>query len=137
MAGYSGKPLWQKLGFRENMKVVALGSPPAYQEMLGDAPSLRIVRSASKAAQPYEAVHLFCTRQAELEKHLVNLRSKIAQDGMVWVSWPKKSSGVASDLSDNSVRAAALPLGFVDNKVCAVDDTWSGLKLVIRVSERN
>jgi hypothetical protein len=135
MAGYSDKPLWKKLGYREGMTVLAVNAPPSYRDMLGELPPLvRIVKSAS---DPYEAVHLFCTVQSDLEKRLKTLRSRLAQNGMVWVSWPKKASKMPSDISDNSIRDAALPLGFVDNKVCAIDDTWSGLKLVIRVTERN
>jgi hypothetical protein len=135
MAGYSGKALWQKLGYREGMTVLAINAPADYLEMLGAAPpELRILKSTRK---PYSAVHLFETSQDALKKQLVALRQDISQDGMVWVSWPKKSSKMHGDINDNSIRAAALPLGFVDIKVCAVDDTWSGLKLVIRKTERS
>jgi hypothetical protein len=134
MAGYSGKPLWQKLGYREGMTVLTINAPQSYNEMLGATPpELRILKSAHK---PYSAVHLFETSQDALKKQLIALRQEITQDGMLWVSWPKKSSKMPSDINDNSIRNVALPLGFVDIKVCAVDDTWSGLKLVIRKTER-
>jgi hypothetical protein len=126
--------LWQKLEYREGMAVLIINAPASYRELLGATPpAIRILKSTSK---PYAAVHLFATSQEVLKKQLVTLRQDIAQDGMVWVSWPKKTSKMPSDVSENSIRDAALPLGFVDIKVCAVDDTWSGLKLVIRKAER-
>jgi hypothetical protein len=134
MAGYSGKALWQKLGYRDDMTILTINAPSDYREMLGATPpELRILTSTRK---PYAAVHLFETSQDALTKQLVSLRQEITQDGMLWVSWPKKSSKMPSDINDNSIRNVALPLGFVDIKVCAVDDTWSGLKLVIRKTER-
>jgi hypothetical protein len=81
-------------------------------------------------------VHLFVTRRAAMKKHLDALRRQLAPAGFVWVSWPKKSSGVATDITEDTIREVALPLGFVDIKVCAVSEVWSGLKLVIRKSER-
>lgn len=81
-------------------------------------------------------MHLFATTRADLAKHLKALRPKLAQDGMIWVSWPKKSSGVATNITEDTIREVALPMGYVDIKVCAVTEVWSGLKLVIRKSER-
>jgi hypothetical protein len=134
MAGYSEKALWMKLGYQEGMTVLTLHAPASYRAMLGEGlPKIRLHTSASP---PYAAVHVFATSRDVLEQALTTLRNDIAQDGMVWVSWPKKSAGVSTNVTEQSIRAAALPLGFVDIKVCAVDDTWSGLKLVIRKAER-
>jgi hypothetical protein len=130
MAGYSGTPLVKKLGIREQMRVVALQAPPNYEHLLGDLPSgARIVTRVTDGAQ---FLHVFVTRRKDLERRLKQLRQSLNQAGALWISWPKKSSGVPSDVTENVVREVALPLGFVDIKVCAIDETWSGLKLVIR-----
>lgn len=132
--GYSGKPLASKLGWREDMTVLTIDAPDNYASLLGEVPKgLKIVGKASK---PYAAAHLFCISRADLQKHLQRIRQELAQDGILWVSWQKKTSGIASDLNDNVIREVALPLGLVDIKVCAVSEIWSGLKLVIRKSER-
>lgn len=131
---YSRKPLAGKLGWRDGMKVLTINAPDNYEELLGELPAGASI--VSKAGKPYAAVHLFCTSRTDLQKHLQRLRQELAQDGILWASWPKKTSGVASDLSDNVIRDIALPMGYVDIKVCAVSDIWSGLKLVIRKSER-
>lgn len=83
-------------------------------------------------AEGIDAAHVFVTERADLEARLITLRRQIAPDGQVWVSWPKKAAGVPTDITEDTIREVALPLGFVDTKVCAVDETWSGLKLVIR-----
>jgi hypothetical protein len=133
-AGYSGKPLSSKLGWREGARILAIDAPADYADLLGVLPDgARIV---AKTTKPYSAVHLFSTSRNSLQKQLQQLRQELAQDGMLWVSWPKKASAVASDLNDNVIREIALPLGLVDIKVCAVSDIWSGLKLVIRKTER-
>ena len=134
-AGYSGKPLAEKLGIKPGMKVAVVGAPANYVELLGGLPP-----GATMVRKPPEGaafVHLFVKRAAQLGEHLVVYRKAIAQDGMVWVSWPKKSSMVPTDITEHVVRALALPLGFVDVKVCAVDETWTAFKLVIRLSERS
>jgi hypothetical protein len=105
-----------------------------YRTWLGELP--KGVTIASKAPQPLRAVHIFATRRVMLEKRLADLRPRLDAAGFVWVSWPKKASKVATDVSEDTIREVALPLGFVDVKVCAVSDVWSGLKLVIRKSER-
>jgi hypothetical protein len=128
MAGYSGKPLAQKLGIKANVTVI--NAPPGYRKLLGQLPA------GVKFSASNEFIHLFAKRRADLEKQLSILRRKIADTGTVWVSWPKKSSGVATDITEDVIRAVALPLGFVDVKVCAVDETWSGLKLMIRKENR-
>lgn len=134
MAGYSGTPLAGKLGLKPPMTLVALNAPREYPSWLGKlAPGIDL---ASKASAPLRAVHLFATNRGALEKQLASLRKRLEQTGFVWVSWPKKASKVPTDITEDVIRAVALPLGFVDVKVCAVSEVWSGLKLVIRKSER-
>jgi hypothetical protein len=134
MAVYTDKPLWKKLGYQAGMTVMIINAPSNYEVMLGELPPE--VRLCESARGPYAAAHLFTASRDELDKQLKLLRGQLAQDGMIWVSWPKKSSKVATDITDNVIREVALPLGFVDVKVCAVDEVWSGLKLVIRKTER-
>ena len=130
MAGYSGTPLAQKLGIKEGATVVALGAPTNYPTLLAPLPRGAVI--TARASRMPEFVHVFSTKRDDLEARLRKLRPAIAQDGVVWVSWPKKTAKVPTDITEDVIRAVALPLGFVDIKVCAVDDTWSGLKLVIR-----
>jgi hypothetical protein len=134
MAGYSKTPLAQKLGIKAGTKVFALGVPAGYRKWLAPLPDK--VSFADKALAGSEFVHLFVTERRVLEKELKRLRKLLADTGTLWVSWPKKSSGVASDITEDTIRDVCLPLGFVDVKVCAVDDTWSGLKLMIRREHR-
>jgi hypothetical protein len=134
MAGYSGTPLAQKLGIKPKMRVVLLNAPANYRQLLGEFAN--DAQFANRVTANSDFVHLFTKRRRELERQLVRLRSKLADSGTLWVSWPKKSAGVPTDITEDVVRAVALPLGFVDIKVCAVDETWSGLKLVIRRSNR-
>src|ERR1700758_3390858 len=134
MAGYSGTPLSQKLGIKPGTIVVAIAPPNNYRKLLEPIPSG--VNFATRPVGGSKLIHLFATRRSELAKELSILRRKIAEDAAVWVSWPKKSSGVATDITEDVIRAVALPLGFVDIKVCAVDETWSGLKLMIRRENR-
>ena len=134
MAGYSGTPLSQKLGIKPGTIVVAIDPPENYRKLLEPIPSG--VNFATRPVGKSKFIHLFVTRRSELAKQLSILRHKIAPDAAVWVSWPKKSSGVPTDITEDVIRAVALPLGFVDIKVCAVDDTWSGLKLMIRKENR-
>jgi hypothetical protein len=134
MAGYSGTPLAQKLGIKPGSTVVILNGPLNYQKLLGAA-----AKSASfSTAVGNDAgfVHLFVTKRSDLDKKLRALRRKLADTGILWISWPKKSAGVPTDVTEDVIRAVALPLGFVDIKVCAVDEIWSGLKLVIRREHR-
>jgi hypothetical protein len=134
-AGYSGTPLPKKLGIKPGASVVVIGAPADYEKLVAPLPDgARIVGRMPK--QP-EFVHLFATTRGDLAKHLERLRPILLADGTVWVSWPKKASGVATDITEDVIRAVALPLGFVDVKVCAVDETWSGLKLVIRKELRS
>ena len=134
MAGYSGKPLTQKLGVKPGAAISVINAPSHYRKLLG--PISKSLIFNDKAAPNAPFVHIFVTRRGDLEKNLRQIRSKLADDGLVWVSWPKKTSGVTTDVTEDVVRAVALPLNFVDVKVCAVDDIWSGLKLVIRREHR-
>jgi hypothetical protein len=131
MAGYSGTPLWKKLGYKNGDRAFVEGAPQSYPTMLA-LPHEISVKWAKHPQNGLNFVHLFGESKAKLEQKLPSLRKTIAQDGIIWVSWPKKSSGVPTDITENVVREIALPLGLVDIKVCSVDDVWSGLKLVIR-----
>ena len=128
--GYSGTPLAKKLSLRDGQRVWFDAMPESvFDEIAEYALELRFV---ADPAQGLDAAHLFVTERAVLEQRLQSLRHQIAPDGQVWVSWPKQASKVPTDITEDTIRAAALPLGFVDTKVCAVDEVWSGLKLVIR-----
>jgi hypothetical protein len=134
MAGYSGKPVVQKLGIKPGFCIFAAGVTSAYSDIVGKLPAKVTVVARLKA--PVDMVHLFATEAAGLAGKLRAYREAIAPDGIIWVSWPKKASGVATDLSDVVVRDTALPLGLVDIKVCAIDDVWCGLKFVIPRDQR-
>ena len=135
MAGYSGTPLARKLGIKERNKVHVSGAPDNYRSLLEPLPPA--VEFTSKLDRSIDIVHLFVTGRAALDKTLRSLRGKLDPRAAVWVSWPKKSAKMATDITENTVRDVALPLGFVDIKVCAVDDVWSGLKLVVRKELRS
>ena len=134
MAGYSGTPLPQKLGLKPNEQVVLINAPKNYAKLLGAIPPGVVFSERMKTGARF--IHLFSAKRSELQKKLVTLRKQFADDGTLWVSWPKKSAGVPTDITEDVIRAVALPLGFVDIKVCAVDETWSGLKLMIRRENR-
>jgi hypothetical protein len=135
VAGYSGKPLSQKLGLKPGFCIFVDRAPADYRGIVGQWPDgAKIV---ARAAAPLDFVHVFATEAKGLAAKLSRYREAITPDGMIWVSWPKKASGVATDLSDVAVRDLALPLGLVDIKVCAIDETWSGLKFVIPKSQRD
>jgi hypothetical protein len=131
MVGYSGTPLWKKLGYRAGLVALVESTPSGYLDSLA-LPGDVAPKWTKRLSQRIELVHLFVTKFSTLESRLKTLRKGIAPECMVWVSWPKKASGMATDITEDRVRDAALPLGFVDIKVCAIDETWSGLKLVIR-----
>src|SRR6266446_4845073 len=134
MAGYSGTPLPQKLGIKPGLMVVTINAPANYRRLLGQIPDS--VTFSNRVTANSMFVHLFTTKRSELERRLSILRDKISDNGAVWVSWPKKSSEISTDVTEDVIREIALPLGFVDIKVCAVDDIWSGLKLMIRRENR-
>lgn len=129
MAGYSGTPLPKKLGLAPGMRVCAVGCDD-YAALVG-AGDLGLAMQAEPDATT-DLVHLFATRRGELEAWLPKLRRALRPDATLWVSWPKKSSNVDTEIVEGTIREVALPLGLVDVKVCAVDAVWSGLKLVLR-----
>ena len=135
MAGYSGTPLWKKLGYATGTRALVVGAPAAYKKLLAFPPEVKVTW-LTRSGRGMKFVHLFASRLSSLQKRLSTLRRAIAPDGVVWVSWPKKASGVPTDITEDRIRDIALPMGFVDIKVCAVDETWSGLKLMIRKTER-
>ncbi len=129
MAGYSGTPLARKLSLKNGQRVFWLDMPETVRATIAEAGlSLTSVRGDTEM----DAAHIFVTEKTVLENRLQDLRQVMARDGMVWVSWPKKASKRPTDITEDVIRAVALPMGFVDIKVCAVDEVWSGLKLVIR-----
>ncbi len=134
MAGYSGTPLAKKLGIQEGMSVATLGAPREYRAWLAPLPPA--VRFTAKPAAAVDLVHVFATKRTELTTTLKSCRKALAPDATVWVSWPKQASKVPTDITEDTIRDVALPMGFVDVKVCAVSDVWSGLKLVVRKSLR-
>jgi hypothetical protein len=130
-AGYSGTPLQQKLGYKEGWRVAFVGDvPDAFAKQFVGLD----VRAQVRA--PLDAVHLFTTTEADLRRRALKAMDALGDTGMLWVSWPKKSSGVATDLTEQTLRDVLLPTGWVDTKVCAVDETWSGLRFVKRLTER-
>jgi hypothetical protein len=129
-AGYSRRSLAAKLGIREGGRILLIDPPAGYARLLEPLP--RGVEFADAMSGRVDLVQVFCALCAALEALLVELRASLRGDAVLWVSWPKKSSMVASEITEDAIRELALPLGFVDVKVCAIDAVWSGLKLVIR-----
>jgi len=132
-AGYSGAPLAKKLGFGDGVSVFASRMPASVKAEINETAKPKF---AARPAKGQPAAHVFATKAKALEAELKQLRPLLASDGMVWVSWPKKAAKVETDITEDTIRKIALPMGYVDVKVCAVDETWSGLKLVIRKTER-
>lgn len=130
MAGYSGTPLASKLGIKAGMVLRVVNAPAGYRELLAPLPDG--ARIAVRASGREDVVHHFATRRVELAAALESYRRKLAATTPVWVSWPKKSAKLPTDITEDTIRSVALPLGFVDIKVCAVSEVWSGLKLVVR-----
>jgi hypothetical protein len=130
VAGYSGTPLAKKLGIKEQATVVAMDAPSNYRALLEPLPDA--VRFATKIDATTDIVHVFATKRSQLSRTLANCRKKLDPHAALWVSWPKKAANVPTEITEDVVRELALPLGFVDVKVCAVDEVWSGLKLVVR-----
>jgi len=134
VAGYSGTPLAKKLGIKQGSRLLAVNAPTEYAALLEPLPENVIFAHAGTAE--LDVVHVFTKSRVELIKLIDRYKTKIKQDGAIWVSWPKKASGIPTEVTEDTVREVALPLGLVDIKVCAVDETWSGLKLVIRKENR-
>jgi hypothetical protein len=136
MAGYSGTPLPQKLGIKADHRMALLGAPKDFSSTLGPLPSGVEEKTRLVDTAVFDIVLLFVTRQADLEAKFASVARHLDPAGGLWVAWPKKASGVASDVTEDTVRAVALAAGLVDNKVCAIDETWSGLRCVVRVKDR-
>ena len=134
MAGYSGTPLHRKLGIKEGHRVAFPAAPAEFQVLLGELPDGVTVKA--RAAGPLDVIVFFTTRRAELERRLPALRRAMDPAAGLWIAWPKRSSGVETDMTEDVVRELGLANRLVDNKVCAIDETWSGLRLVIRVEDR-
>jgi hypothetical protein len=133
-AGYSGTPLIAKLGIKPGMTIAIVHPPDDFDDTLGPLPDGVTVRRSLRGN--LDLILFFTTSRAELERRFTALVAALDADGSLWISWPKKSSGVSTDLTEDVLREVALPEGLVDNKVCAVDDTWSGLRLVVRKENR-
>ena len=131
-SGYSGKTAADKLGYKPDTRVLVVGRPKAMTTPIAD----KGVALMASGKGPFAAAHLFVTERARMAVELPRLMKTIDRDGMIWVSWPKKAAKVPTDITEDTVREVALPLGLVDVKVCAVDEIWSGLKLVIRKEKR-
>lgn len=130
MAGYSGTSLARKLGVKEGSRLLLVGAPGGYQKLLDPMPAG--VQFGTRLTKSTDIVHVFTVQKDELQRLLTSYRMKLKSTGTVWVSWPKKAAKVPTDITEDTVREVALPLGFVDVKVCAVNEVWSGLKLVVR-----
>jgi hypothetical protein len=133
MAGYSATPLAKKLGIREGHRVAFPGAPEHFEGLL-ELPEAVTIRSTVRG--PLDVIVFFTTRRADLERRLPSLRRALDPAGGLWVAWPKRASGVETDMTEDVVRDRGLAATLVDNKVCAIDETWSGLRLVIRLRDR-
>ena len=134
MAGYSGTPLTKKLGIKERHRVAFPSAPDGFRGLLGELPDGVSVKS--RASGPLDVIVFFTKRRAELERRLPALRGAMDPAAGLWIAWPKRSSGVETDMTEDVARELGLANRLVDNKVCAIDETWSGLRLVIRLKDR-
>jgi len=135
MAGYSGTPLPKKLGIKEGHRLGLIGAPEDFDTTLGDLPEAVVLRRSARGNA--DVLVYFTTSRAEFRKRLPALARSIYPDGGLWIAWPKRASKVPTDMTEDVVREEALPLGLVDNKVCAIDETWSGLRIVWRKERRH
>jgi hypothetical protein len=133
-AGYSGTPLAKKLGIKEGFIIRLINQPAHYFNLFTDLPAAIKIDPGKKSKKNF--IHYFTTAAAEMQQQLPLLRNEIVANGMIWVSWPKKAAKMKTDITEDAIRNYALSIGLVDIKVCAVDETWSGLKLVIPVKDR-
>ncbi len=129
-AGYSGTPLAKKLGYKESSQAFLVSAPRDYEQLLDPLPAGVVFKKV--AGPSVDIAHIFVTRREELTELLIALRKKLKPEATVWVSWPKRASKVPTSITEDTIREVALPIGFVDVKVCAVSEVWSGLKLVVR-----
>jgi len=136
MAGYSGTPLVKKLGFKEGFRTALVNPPKGFQKELAPVPN-NVSISVGTLTKPLDLIILFADSQKMLKMEFPRLARKLMENGMLWIAWPKKASGISTDLSDSSVRDIGLAAGLVDVKVCAINDVWSGLKFVYRLEDRS
>ena len=134
--GYSGTPLAKKLGLKDGQRVLWISLPPSLNDLRTSAMFVEIAQAGwetfTEGDAGYDVIHGFVTEKSVLASNVVTLKDEIDRDGAIWISWPKKASKVVTDITEDTIREVALPVGLVDVKVCAVDEIWSGLKLVIR-----
>jgi len=135
MAGYSGTPLVKKLGIKPGARLALVAAPARFDSTLGVLPEDTTVRRALRGG-PFDVILLFAPDRGHLERSFATAAGRLSPAGGLWVGWPKKASGVATDLTEDVVRAVGLEAGLVDNKVCAIDEVWSGLRFVFRVKDR-
>jgi hypothetical protein len=133
-AGYSGTPLIKKLGIKEESTVIIINSPESYNNYLGELPAGAVLKS--KLTGKFDFIHYFTKSKNDFQEKYPAMKKALNKDGQLWISWPKKSSKVTTDLTEDIIRNYALKNGLVDVKVCAIDETWSGLKLVYRLKDR-
>jgi hypothetical protein len=135
MAGYSGTPLAKKLGIKEGSRIALVNAPKDFESELGELPdNVQFVKRPTKSL---DIILLFVLTERALARDFAKLVARLTANGMMWIAWPKKSSGVTTDLSEQRVQCIGLDAGLVDVKVCAIDDTWSGLKFVYRLKDRS
>ena len=135
MAGYSATPLVQKLGIKAHARVALLNPPTDFEQTLGKLPE-GVQLQKHVRGEALDVIVFFTASRRELEKRFADLAGRLSPAGGLWISWPKKASGLATDLTENVVREVGLQAGLVDNKICAVDEVWSGLRFVIRLKDR-
>jgi hypothetical protein len=133
-AGYSGTPLIKKLGIKEGSEIIIINPPVGYMNYLGELPAGVILKN--KLSGKLDFIHFFTTSKTEFEKKFSQLKKSLNTSGQIWISWPKKSSKIPTDITEDTIRNFILKNGLVDVKVCAVDEIWSGLKLVYRLKDR-
>lgn len=136
MAGYSGTPLPRKLGIKPASRVWLINPPQDFAALLAPVPDDAVITTAATGRSTFDVIVLFARDCAVLQKSFERARARLDPAGGLWIAWPKKSSGITTDLTENAIRDLALAAGLVDNKVCAIDDTWSGLRIVIRLKDR-
>ena len=136
MAGYSATPLARKLGIKSGHVIALLDAPPTLLELLEPLPEETDVRTSLDGG-PFDVVVCFTTKRDELVRRVAQVQPVLALAGGLWVAWPKKAAKMPTEVTDDTVREVALPVGLVDNKVCAIDETWTGLRLVLRRELRN
>lgn len=136
MAGYSGSPLPQKLGLKPGARLGTYAAPKNLGALLGALPPDVTIKDGARGSSSFDVILCFAESQAALARSFPRAHERLDPHGGLWVCWPKKASGIATDLTENDVRALGLSAGLVDNKVCAIDEVWSGLRLVVRVANR-